>query len=82
MATGGDLVPDPDGIAELLKLPGLGDDLASRAQAIADVAGPGHEVRAMTGRRARASVVTVTYEAMLAEARNRNLTRAIDAGRD
>lgn len=56
--------------------------LEEKATAMADAAGPGHEVHAASGRRrARASVVTATFEAKHAEATSRNLTRSIDAGR-
>lgn len=61
---------------------GVQADLARRAQAIAAAAGPGMEASARQGRtRARASVITTTYEAMRAEARGRRLTSSIDAGR-
>jgi hypothetical protein len=65
-------------------------DLTARAQRIADRAddgvdssgGPDHVVFAGKGRqRARAAVVTASAEAMLSEATDRNLTRAVDAGR-
>lgn len=70
------------GIEALLKSPGVKKDLERRAQAIADRAGPGHVVESEIGpRRARAAVVTASFEARRREAMNRNLTRAIDAGR-
>lgn len=70
------------GVAELLKSSEVQADLERRAQAIADAAGPGMEVETRVGAtRARASVVTATAEAMRAEAEDRALTRAIDAGR-
>lgn len=57
-------------------------DVAARAQRIAAAAGPGMEANSQQGQtRARASVITATTEARLAEANNRALTRAIDAGR-
>lgn len=57
-------------------------DMAARAERIAALAGPGMEAGASVGAtRARASVITATYEAMRAEASSRALTRAIDAGR-
>jgi hypothetical protein len=57
-------------------------DLLRRAQRIAEAAGPGMEVNTNIGpSRARASVVTATSAAMRAEASDRALTRAIDAGR-
>lgn len=53
-----------------------------KAERIAAAAGEGHEVHATAGRkRARAVVVTASFEAKHAEATGRNLTRAIDAGR-
>ncbi len=70
------------GIRELLKSPMVQRDLRARAQRIANAAGPGMEVRTDVGRnRARAAVVTADVDAMLAEATDRKLTRAIDAGR-
>lgn len=57
-------------------------ELVRRAENIAAAAGPGHVVDSQIGRnRARAAVITTTAQAMAAEARDRNLTRAIDAGR-
>lgn len=69
-------------IRALLKSPGVAADLRRRAENIARAAGPGHRVESEIGRnRARAAVITDTIPAMLAEARDRNLTRALDAGR-
>lgn len=71
------------GSRELLRSDGVVADIAARAQRIADAAGPGFEAEARAGReRALGSVRPVTYEAAEAEARNRVLTRAVDAGRD
>lgn len=73
---------NPAGVKELLKSSGVLADLADRAGAIADAAGPGFEADSDVGtNRARASVRTVDYEARKAEAKERALTRAIDAGR-
>jgi len=70
------------GIQELLKSSGVLADLRARAGRIAAAAGPGMEASARLGRsRARASVVTATRKAMKAEATNRALTKALDAGR-
>jgi hypothetical protein len=70
------------GVRELLKSAEVRADLARRARAIAAAAGPGHRVElTSTDKRARAVVITDTPEARLGEARHRNLTRAIDAGR-
>ena len=61
---------------------GVAADGYRRAQRIAAAAGPGMQASSTPGRnRARASVVTVTVEAMRAEARYRRLTSSIDAGR-
>lgn len=74
-----------EGFRELRSTPAMLADLEQRAARIADAAGPGHGVRSEihTGGkgRARAAVVTESFEAALAEARDRNLSRAIDTGR-
>lgn len=71
-----------DGVAELLKSPGVQRELERRAQQIANAAGPGMMVRTEIGEtRARASVFTATIGARIAESAHRDLTRAIDAGR-
>ncbi|MDI2032994.1 hypothetical protein [Paenarthrobacter nitroguajacolicus] len=58
------------------------NDVKKRADRIAAAAGDGMESSVVIGRtRARASVITATYAARTAEARNAALTRAIDAGR-
>jgi hypothetical protein len=70
------------GVSQLLKSREVEQDLKRRAQQIAAAAGPGMEISALVGRtRARASVITATEQARIAEARNRALTRALDAGR-
>jgi hypothetical protein len=56
--------------------------LKAKADRIAAAAGAGFESSSMVGpNRARASVITATAKARRAEATNRSLTRAIDAGR-
>lgn len=71
------------GVEELLKSPEVQGDLKRRADAIAAAAGPGMEARVSVGKsRARATVITADFEAILAEATRKDLTRAIDAGRD
>lgn len=71
-----------DGPRRLRKLPEVKADLERRAQRIAAAAGPGMETDSDVGRtRARASVRTTTNAARRAEATDRALTRAIDAGR-
>jgi tRNA A37 threonylcarbamoyltransferase TsaD len=70
------------GIDILLKSKDVEDDLLRRAERIAAAAGPGMEASVIIGEnRARASVITGTFAARLAEARHMALTRAIDAGR-
>lgn len=70
------------GVRELLRSPEIQSDLERRAGNIAQAAGPGHEVDSEVGpNRARAAVITDTVQAMISEAANRSLTRAIDAGR-
>ena len=71
-----------DAIAKLLKSPEVEADLMRRAQRIASAAGNGMEAESSVGaNRARASVITATPDAMLAEASNRSLSTALDAGR-
>jgi hypothetical protein len=61
---------------------GIKNDLKKRADRIAAAAGEGMESSVVIGRtRARSSVITGTYAARRAEARDAALTRAIDAGR-
>ncbi|MEV8134296.1 hypothetical protein [Microbacterium aurantiacum] len=72
------------GFDAILKSPEVQADLRRRAERIAAAAGgePDFEVDVRVGAsRARASVVTATTEGRLAEAKNRALTSALDAGR-
>lgn len=70
------------GVRELLKSNEIKADLQRRAEAIARAAGPGFIADSMVGpNRARASVGTTDIDSMRAEAEDRVLTRAIDAGR-
>lgn len=70
------------GVRQLLRGAEIQADLRRRAEAIARAAGDGMEVESSVGRnRAHALVRTGTFEAMRAEAKDRKLTRAIDAGR-
>lgn len=72
----------PAAMRQLLTSPEVELDLLNRADNIALAAGPGMEVDSASGpSRARAMVWTGDIDAMLAEARDRVLTRAIDAGR-
>lgn len=73
-----------DAAAEaLLKSPEVRADLRRRAQRIAAAAGQGsYDVTSSTTpSRARVSVGTADYTARKAEATQRSLTRALDAGR-
>lgn len=79
---------NPAAVAQILKSERVQADLARRAAAIAARANEsagiddGFVVDTEVGpHRARASVVTATAEAMVAEATDRTLTRSIDAGR-
>lgn len=70
------------GIQALLKSAEVQADLQARALRIAAAAGEGMEAGSRIGKtRARASVITATRKAQLAEANNRALTKALDAGR-
>lgn len=71
------------GVRELLRSQEIVDKvLLPKGRRIDAAAGPGHEVQVWIGRnRARVTVRTATTEARLAEAKNRNLTRAIEAAR-
>lgn len=72
------------GVRALLKSEAVLQDLVRRGEAIASSAGgsPDFTVNASIGRnRARVHVVTETPRGRRLEARDRTLTRAIDAGR-
>jgi hypothetical protein len=74
----------PGAITALLKGPEVQADLRARVERIAAAAGDSedYEVDTRVGAtRARASVRTASYAAMRDEAKNRTLTRALDAGR-
>lgn len=76
------IVINDHGIQELLKSAAIKADLEERAKKIAEAAGPGNVAGVDEGRtRARGYVVTATPQAQEAEATNRSLTRAIEAGR-
>lgn len=71
-----------NGPRQLRRSGGVAADLRGRAERVSGQAGPGMNVSSTVGaNRARASVVTATYDAMRAEATTRALTRAIDAAR-
>ena len=70
------------GIQELLKSGPVRALLKVKADRIAAAAGPGMLASSRVGKtRARASVITDSFAAKRAEATNRSLTRAVDAGR-
>jgi len=71
-----------EGIQSILKSDEVRELLRAKAERIAAAAGEGFEASSMIGKtRARASVITATRAARLAEATDRTLTMAIDAGR-
>lgn len=71
-----------EGVRALLQSSEVQADVRRRAEAIAAAAGEGMEADSTVGRnRARASVRTGTFEARMAESKDRKLTAAIDAGR-
>ena len=73
---------NPREVGRLLKSAEVQKDLGRRARNIAQAAGPGFLATVIVGKnRARASVITATQQARMAEARNRALTKAIDRGR-
>lgn len=70
------------GVQALLKSPGVRADIQRRCQQIAAAAGDGMEASVEDGpKRVRGSVITATTDARIAEATNRALTAALDAGR-
>lgn len=74
----------PGAIQEILKSPEVQNELGARADRIAAAAGgePDYEVEVLVGAtRARASIRTASFEAMRAEANDRTLLSALDAGR-
>lgn len=73
---------DHEAVGKLLKSPEMVAELRKRAERIAAAAGDGFEVETSVSRtRAHALVRTATFKARHAEARDRALTRALDAGR-
>ena len=70
------------GAQSILKSSEVRAFLKAKADRIAAAAGAGFESSSMVGpNRARASVITATAKARRAEAKDRALTRALDAGR-
>lgn len=82
MASGFRIEVNSAGIRSILQSPEVQSMLREKAERIAAAAGDGMEASSTIGAtRARASVVTATKEAREAEANDRALTSAIDAGR-
>lgn len=82
MADGFRIEVNSAGIRSILQSSEVQEFLRAKAERIAAAAGDGMEVSSTIGAtRARASVTTATRAAMLAEANDRALTSAIDAGR-
>lgn len=74
---------DSKGIEQLLRSSEVEADLRRRAAAIARAAGDGMHHGTVQGRdRVAGQVWTGTVQARRAEAKDRALTRALDAGRD
>ena len=70
------------GVKQLLNDPAVVADLEDRGARIAAAAGEGMEISTVKGKdRSSVFVTTETREAKLAEAEDRALSRAIDAGR-
>lgn len=77
-----DVKLDHGGMRRLLQSSEVRSELERRARAVAQAAGPGFAVSATSGRRrALAMVYAATPQARAREARDRVLTRAIDAAR-
>ena len=73
---------DRRAVGQFLKSDDVARITAQSGRRIQRQAGPGFEVQTTVGRtRARTAVIAVTYEARLAEARDRRLSGAIGAGR-
>lgn len=70
------------GAQDVLKSAGVAREVRARLERMQAAAGPGHRIRVAVGRtRVRGTITTETRAAKRAEAQNKNLTRAIDAGR-
>lgn len=82
MASRSKIELDSAGVRALLQSPEVLADMQRRAENIAAAAGDGVEATSWIGfDRAHGRAATVTHEADLAEAQDRVLTRAIEAGR-
>ena len=73
---------DIDAVYEMIKSAEMQAVLEERGGRIADAAGDGHRVEVEVGpNRARAAVITDTFEAVVSESKDKTLSRAIDAAR-
>lgn len=75
---------DRAGIVKVLQSAEVEKDVSRRTEAIARAAGGAPDFEAhvsVVGDRVMGRVVTATYEGRMAEAKDRALTRALDAGR-
>lgn len=80
--TRGKLVLNRAGVRKLLQDPAIGADMLDRAERIAAATGDeGFVADPKPGARARAIVTATTRRAQTREARDRVLSRAVDAGR-
>jgi hypothetical protein len=69
-------------IRSILKSNNMRDMLVARGKAVSESAGPGHRVTSkIIGDRWQVSVAAWTVEARVAEAREKKLTKALDAAR-
>lgn len=82
MATKVRITLNKAGVREVLRSSEVQAELLRRAELIANAAGEGMVAESLIGAsRARASVRTETLKAILAEAEDRALTSALEAGR-
>jgi hypothetical protein len=80
--SGPKIVLNKAGVRDMLRSPEMQAVLEERGGRIADAAGDGHRVEVEVGpNRARAAVITDTFEAVVSESKDKTLTRAIDAAR-
>lgn len=68
-------------VGEYLRSASVEAEMLRMARAIAKAAGAGYEASGFVGKRARASVATVTPRAIRDNQKNQTLLRALNAGR-
>lgn len=82
MATPYTIRVNRSGVREIMRSQAVAAELHERGEKIAAAAGEGMEVESHIGaNRARTIVTTATFEARQAEAKDRRLTKALDAVR-